>query len=127
MQTTRSLDVFIVDDSPAIRARLVTLLEGMAGARLAVQAQCAGGAIAAIREARPDCVLLDLNLLGRSGLEVLRAIHPESPEIAFVVLTNHAEPQYRDACMRAGAAEFLDKSRDLDRLPQVLAGIAGKH
>lgn len=127
MQPNTPLDVFIVDDSPAIRARLVAFLEGMTGMRVAGQADCARDAIARIRSLNPGCVLLDLNLLGRSGLEVLRTIHPELPGITFVVLTNHAEPQYRQACMRAGAAEFLDKSQDLERLPEVLAGIARQH
>jgi DNA-binding NarL/FixJ family response regulator len=124
MPASPSTAVFIVDDSPAIRVRLVALLEGIDGMRVAGEADCARDAIARIRVLRPDCVLLDLNLLGRSGLEVLRTIHPESPDIAFVVLTNHAEPQYRDACMRAGATHFLDKSQDLERLPHVLSGIA---
>jgi DNA-binding NarL/FixJ family response regulator len=125
MQASSTLDVFIVDDSPAIRARLTALLEGMTGMRVTGQADCARDAIAGIRSLNPDCVLLDLNLVGRrSGLEVLRTIHPEIPQIAFVVFTNHSEPQYREVCMRAGAADFLDKSHDLDRLPAVLCGIA---
>ena len=60
-------------------------------------------------------------------MQVLRALHPQAPEIVFVVLTNHAEPQYRRACERAGAAYFLDKSTEFDRVPGVIAEIANRH
>ena len=77
--------------------------------------------------ARPDSVLLDLNLGGTNGMQVLRSVHPLHPEIAFVVLTNHAEPQYRRACERAGAAYFLDKSTEFERVAAVIAEIAATH
>ena len=76
---------------------------------------------------RPDFVLLDLDLTGSSGMQVLRAIHPQAPEIVFVVLTNHSEPQYRRACQRAGATYFLDKSTEFDRVRGVVAQIASTH
>jgi DNA-binding NarL/FixJ family response regulator len=71
-------------------------------------------------------VLLDLNLMGHTGIEVLRSVHPKAPKIAFVVLTNHSEPQYRRACTEAGAAYFLDKSSDFDEIPRVLAEISAR-
>jgi len=91
-----------------------------------VVGECAGAsqAVADILSLRPHSVLLDLNLSGSSGMQVLRAIHPQAPDIVFVVLTNHAEPQYRRACERAGAAYFLDKSTEFDRVPGVIAEIA---
>jgi len=55
---------------------------------------------------------------------VMRSVRPAAPEIVFVVLTNHAEPQYRRAAQAAGAAYFLDKSRDFDRVREVVAEIA---
>jgi len=121
MQRTQ---VFIVDDSAAIRSRLVDMLSRIDGVEIVGEAATANEAIAAILDVRPHGVLLDLNLMGRAGIEVLRAVHPQAPEIVFVVLTNHAETQYRQASTRAGAAYFLDKSSDFDRVPQVIAEIA---
>jgi DNA-binding NarL/FixJ family response regulator len=69
-------------------------------------------------------VLLDLNLNGVSGLQLLNTVRPQAPEVVFVVLTNHSEPQYRRACQRAGAAYFLDKSTEFERVPGVIAEIA---
>lgn len=124
MQTQRPNDVFIVDDSAPIRARLAEMLAGMAEVRLVGEAGSARDAVAGILRTRPDAVLLDLSLMGQTGLAVLRAVRPQSPATVFVVLTNHSETQYRQACARAGAAYFLDKSTDLDRVRGVLAEIA---
>ena len=65
-------------------------------------------------------MLLDYQLVGGTGVDVLRAIHPQLPGIVFVVLTNHPDPQYRRACMAAGATHFFDKSTEFDRIPDVL-------
>jgi DNA-binding NarL/FixJ family response regulator len=124
MQTQRPNHVFIVDDSAPIRARLAEMLAGMAEVRLVGEAGSARDAVAGILRTRPDAVLLDLSLLGQTGLAVLRAVRPQSPATVFVVLTNHSETQYRQACAKAGAAYFLDKSTDLDRVRGVLAEIA---
>jgi DNA-binding NarL/FixJ family response regulator len=124
MQTNRPTNVFIVDDSPSIRSRLAEMLAAMPGVKLAGQAGNAGDAVDGILLTQPDSVLLDLNLSGRSGIEVLRVVHKREPGIVFVVLTNHAEPQYRRACAVAGAAYFLDKSTEFERVRDVIAEIA---
>jgi len=124
MNLSRPMDVFIVDDSAAIRTRLVEMLERTEGVVVVGEASNAHEAIAAILRLHPDSVLLDLNLFGHPGIDVLKAVHGVSPDIAFIVLTNHAEPQYRRACTHAGARYFLDKSREFARVPEVIAEIA---
>lgn len=124
MQIDRPHRVYIVEDSAEIRARLAQSLANVDGIRLVGEAASAGAAIAGILCTLPHAVLLDLNLGGRTGLEVLRAVRERHPEIVFVVLTNHSDSQYRKACMDAGAAYFLDKSRDFERVPAVIAEIA---
>ena len=119
-------NVYIVDDSAAIRGRLVDLLSRIEGIDVVGEASNASEAIAGILRFRPHGVVLDLNLMGRTGIDVLRTVHPQAPEIVFVVLTNHAEPQYRAACVKAGASYFLDKSCDFERVPAVIAEIAAK-
>lgn len=123
MQPPRPNQFFIVDDSAAIRARLSEMLGRMPEVAVVGEADSATAAVLGILRTRPDSVLLDLNLGGQSGIEVLRTIRKEAPEIVFVVLSNHAEPQYRRACANAGARYFLDKSTEFDRVREVIAQI----
>lgn len=124
MEATSITRVYIVEDSAPIRARLAEMLSRMEGVSVVGEAECAREAVAGILRARPDGVLLDLNLMGRTGFDVMTSVRTKAPEIVFVVLTNHAEPQYRRAATDAGAAYFLDKSRDFDRVREVIAEIA---
>ena len=124
LMQTRPTNVYIVDDSQPVRARLAHLLASTCAVTVVGEAASAAEAIAGILRAKPDSVLLDLKLMNSNGLDVLREVCPAAPEVAFVVLTNHSEPQYRSACLNAGARYFLDKSCDLDKVPGVIAEIA---
>lgn len=124
METTSITRVYIVEDSAAIRARLAEMLSRMHTVSIVGEADCAREAVAGILRTQPDSVLLDLNLMGRTGFDVMKSVRPQAPHVVFVVLTNHAEPQYRRAATDAGAAYFLDKSREFDRVREVIAEIA---
>ena len=124
MQATRPTQVFIVDDSVSVRTRLAQLLASIRDVSVVGEAGSASEAVAGILRVRPDSVLLDLNLMGSTGLDVMRAVRLQAPGIVFIVLTNHFEPQYRQASFGAGASYFLDKSCDLDKVAHVIAEIA---
>ena len=115
--------VFIVEDSPEVRRSLADLLHEIDGVNVVGEADTPTDAVAGIRRTVPDCVVLDFQLLGGTGVEVLRAIHPASPEIAFAVLTNHPNAQYRRICMEAGASWFFDKSTEFRKLKDVITGL----
>ena len=112
--------VFLVEDSPAIRARLASTIRGIAGAELVGEAGTVGTAIDGIRSTRPGALILDLQLEDGSGLEVLKAVYPSAPSMHVAVLTNYATDQHRRACMDAGAEFFLDKSSDFPRIREIV-------
>ena len=120
METRCSGKVFIVEDSPPVRSRLVELIGAIEGMSVVGEADSPAEAVTGIRETRPDCVVLDYQLIGGTAVDVLRALHPGFPEIAFIVLTNHPTAQYRRVCMEAGASWFLDKSTEFGRLEEVV-------
>ena len=120
MEMRNAGKVFIVEDSHSVRCRLVELVGAIDGISVVGEAAFPSEAVAGIRETRPDCVVLDFQLIGGTAVDVLRAVHPGSPEIAFVVLTNHPTAQYRRVCMEAGASWFLDKSTEFGRLEEVV-------
>jgi len=112
MNTTSRTAVYIVDDLPSMRARLRELVDGIDGVEVVGEAGTPAEAIAGIRRTHPDYVLLDYQLVDGTGVDVLRAVHPDAPDIAFIVLTNHATAQHRRACLHAGARYFFDKSTE---------------
>lgn len=115
--------IFIVDDLPTMRDRLRELVADIDGIEIVGDAGTPQEAIAGILRTHPDCVLLDYQLNGGTGVDVLRAVHPNCPEIAFIVLTNHATAQHRRACIDAGARFFLDKSTEFGSIRSAIAEI----
>lgn len=112
--------VFITDDSKIVVERLADLLKDVSGVKVVGQAGNALDAVLSIQETNPDAVILDLQMPGGSGLDVLRAIRRGHPRLHVLICTNFAYPQYRDKCMAAGANYFLDKSADFDKIPAIL-------
>ena len=117
--------VFLADDSALIRSRVAAML-GVNEMTIVGQAETPQGSIDGILATAPDVVVLDVQLDGGSGLQVLRAVRQAAPEIAFVVFSNNAGPAYRKRYLREGAVRFLDKSTESDQLAQAVAG-ASQH
>lgn len=109
-----------MDDSAVVSKRLEGLLRET-GIRLPlVQARHYGQAADIIARQKPFIVVLDINLPGRNGLELLRAIKTAHKDIIVIMLTNQASDYYRKTTHRLGADYFLDKSNDFDALPALL-------
>jgi len=117
--------VFIADDSAVIVERLADLLKDIPGVELAGQAGDAPEAVRCIQKIKPDAVILDLQMPGGSGLDILRAIRPDHPGLHVLICTNYPYPQYREECLRAGADFFLDKSAEFEKIPGILRKLAG--
>jgi DNA-binding NarL/FixJ family response regulator len=121
------MEIFLVEDSSLVRARLAALLEAVPGASVVGEADRADSAIRDILALRPDLVLLDINLAEGSGFDVLRAVCREAPEIDFYMLSNFAADPYRELAERLGAREFFDKSKEIERVRELIALRAAVH
>jgi CheY-like chemotaxis protein len=102
--------VLIVDDEEATRLLLARILSS----ELKVEVQLAGTCEQALRLAEEyayDAILLDLMMPGIGGLEVLKEIRADSPNMAtpIVVVTVVSDPEIREQCMSAGASAYLVK------------------
>lgn len=116
-----TLRVFLVEDAPGIRTRLAAMLTALPDVTLVGEAESVTEAIAGITATRPDAVVLDLQIIGGSGLEVLKACRAALPHLRVAVLTNFATDQHRRACLAAGAEHFLDKSSEFPRIRSIMA------
>jgi len=100
--------------------RLADLLTEVREVELVGRASNAAAAIRSILQANPDAIILDLQMPGGSGLDVLRAIRRSHPSLSVLVCTNYPYPQYREECMAAGANYFLDKSAEFEKIPGII-------
>ena len=115
------MEIYLVEDSSLVRARLAALLEALPGTSLVGEADRADTAIRGILALRPDAVLLDLNLAHGSGFDVLRALSRDAPEIDVYVLSNFTDAPYRELAERLGARGFFDKSIEIERVRDLVA------
>ncbi|MCI0349288.1 MAG: sigma-54 dependent transcriptional regulator [Acidobacteriales bacterium] len=106
--------VLIIDDEAAIRESLETLLE-MDGYSIAV-AENAEEGLARIAERPFDLVLLDLALPDRSGMEVLREIRERDSQLAVIMITAYGTVENAVQAMQNGAANFIQKPWDNEKL-----------
>lgn len=79
-------------------------------------------AIEHIRQQGPDVVILDIRMPGGNGIDVLREIEKNDQAPVVIMLTNYPYPQYKRKCMDAGADFFFDKSREFEKVVEVLRG-----
>ena len=123
MISNGSLKVFLADDSRQIRDRVHALL-GAADMAVVGEAATPDTCIAGILRSHPDVVVLDVQLEGGTGLEVLKAVRMADPGVAFVVFSNNSAPAYRKRYLGEGAVCFLDKSSEFDQLAAAVAGVS---
>lgn len=121
--TARAARIFIVDDSRVIRELLGQMFGEMPGVEVVGYAETADQAIADILRLNPDCVMLDMQLKSGSGMDVLHAVHPQAPDIVFIVMTSNEGERFRQVSMRAGACHFLDKTTEFAKIRYVIDGL----
>lgn len=113
------MKILIVDDSAALRERLAAMFSAIPGLEVVGQAADVPSASAAISELRPDIAVLDIEMSGGSGIDVLRDLKQAYPATVAIMLTNHPYPQYRQRCAELGADYFLCKSTDSKLLIEI--------
>jgi len=117
--------VLIADDSAMVRERLASLISELETVELIGQTEDASETLKAIRQLKPDVVILDIRMPGGSGIQVLEAIKKEARAPLVIILTAFSYPQYRKRCLEAGAEFFFDKSTGFDCVVEVLRHLSG--
>ena len=105
-----ALTVYIVDDDAAVRDSL-SLMLGLAGYATALFAD-AEAFLAAYREDWAGCVVTDLRLPGRSGLELQAELRARSSALPFILMTAHGDVPSARTAFQARAVDFLEKPFD---------------
>jgi RNA polymerase sigma factor (sigma-70 family) len=103
------LRVVIADDHTVVRQGIRGVLEDVEGLRVVGEAGDGEEALALVRELDPDVVVLDVNMPGRSGLEVAGELRDEGAATRVLILSMHDDPEYVLQAVRAGADGYVLK------------------
>jgi len=118
------VDILIVDDSPNIRNNLKKFLSEINGVSVSGEAESSGSAIELINKAKPNLIILDVELNNSSGFDVLEYIkknnHSHKPVI--IMFTNHSA-LYEEKAKEMKVDYFFDKTVELDKLLNTIKNI----
>jgi DNA-binding NarL/FixJ family response regulator len=115
--------ILIVDDSLIITERLQTMLKELDNTGAVESAGDYPLAVQSLKRAPFDIVCLDINLPGKSGIELLRHVKTVYPRIIVIMLTNRSGDYYRTICKSLGADYFMDKSIEFDNVPLLISSL----
>ena len=104
------LTVFVIDDDAAVRDSIALML-GLEGYRTSVFAD-AEAFLAARKEDWAGCVVADVRLPGKSGVELQDALRAQGVSLPFVIITAHGDVATARAAFRSQAVDFLEKPFD---------------
>jgi DNA-binding NarL/FixJ family response regulator len=118
--------VFIVDDHAILRRGIRDILTDGEGIEVVGEAQDYNELRGKMRTVAIDVLLLDVNLPGKNGIDILKALREENPRLKVLMLSMYPEDQYAVRALKAGAFGYLNKASApeqlLDAVAQIMAG-----
>ncbi len=118
--------ILLVDDHPFMRVGLATLIDCQPDLTVSGEAGNPVEAFHELEKAKPDLILTDLTMPGRSGLEFIKDLRAAEPELAILVVSMHDEAVHAERALRAGARGYIMKEAGgenlLTAIRQILRG-----
>lgn len=122
-----SIRVLLADDHALVRAGLRELLQKLPGVEVVAEAGDGREALALVKSALPNLVLLDITMKGLTGLEAAERIVKDFPGVKVVMLSMHANEEYVLRALRAGVSGYIIKDAAIVELELALkAVVAGE-
>jgi DNA-binding NarL/FixJ family response regulator len=122
-ETDNRTRILVVDDHPMTREGIAQWLRHEPDFDVCYEAENASQAIEAIISMRPDLVLTDITLPGRSGLELIKDIHAVRPDLPVLVISMHDESLYAERALRAGARGYIMKHESGSKLVEAVRSV----
>jgi DNA-binding NarL/FixJ family response regulator len=123
MRGRELIKLLIADDSSLLRGYLTDTVHRFEEIRIVGQAEDVPQVVESVAKLKPDVVILDIQMPGGSGIDVLETIKKNNPSPIVIMFTNYPYPQYRKKCLAAGADFFFDKSLEFDALADTLKNL----
>jgi len=119
------MHILIADDHAVVRRGLREILaEALPAARFS-EAGNGDEVLTRLAESPASVIVLDINMPGRSGLDVLREVKRDYPRLPVIILSVQPEDQYAVRCLRAGASAYINKDSAPEELAQAIKKILG--
>ncbi|MFN8497938.1 MAG: response regulator transcription factor [Anaerolineae bacterium] len=118
--TTDKIRILIADDHPVVRQGLSNMLLNLPEVEVVGEACDATQALERVASLKPDLILLDVRMPGRSGLQILPFLRKAHPDIKVIVLTSYDSDEYLFGSLRSGAHAFLLKSIAHEKLADAI-------
>ena len=121
------LHILLVDDVKIILQKMKMFLSIVPQVRQVDTASCAQEAFSFLQSSNPELIVLDVNMPGTNGIEILKSIrNSKGPQPVVVMLTNETGNSFKEACQHSGADYYLDKSRDFLQIPTIIGEMMAK-
>jgi DNA-binding NarL/FixJ family response regulator len=117
--------VFIVEDHPVFREGLLRLLQTEGSLEVCGEAGDYESALSGIRKLRPDIVLVDLELPGKSGLELIKKVRALKLAVKLLVVSMYDEALYADRVLRAGGDGYIMKEENPQEIIHAIFDVLG--
>lgn len=114
----------VVDDHAVVRKGVAKILSDEADIEVVGEAADYPEIRRRLKEVACDVLVLDVQLPGKNGLEIARALKDELPRLAILMLSSYPEDQYAVRALRAGARGYLNKSAAPERLVEAVRALA---
>jgi two-component system invasion response regulator UvrY len=116
--------VFITDDHAMVRRGLRQILEEAEGIEVVGEAEDYGGLVAGLKDKPCDLLLIDVAMPGRNGIDSLKLVLKEYPNLKALVVSMYAEDQFALRALKAGASGYLTKTSGPEKLVEAVRQIA---
>ncbi len=123
MSAPRPVRVLLADDHALVRSGVRSVLEAAGGIEVVGEAARGDETLELLVRLEPDVLLLDLNMPGGDGFDVLRRARDAAGGVRIVVLTLHVQPEYIARALREGADGYLSKDLAVQELPEAIADV----
>ena len=117
--------IYLVDDHPLFREGLAGIIRQRPGFSVCGEADTAAKAFGEISRLRPDLVVSDIGLSGKSGLELVRDLHAFQPSLPILVISMHDESLYAERVLKAGGRGYIMKQEGPEKILQAIQQVLG--
>ena len=120
------MKLMIVDDNEKFRRRLASIISSSMSVKIVGQAVDVQGAITCFIKTKPNIIILDIQIINGSGLDVLQVVKETDPATIVIMLTVGSANEYKSKCLMMGADYFFEKSKGIGAMMSLLMKLIQK-